>query len=175
MKIKRIMKYFPIAAAALALIALIVGLAAPSVVRDLGIGSERIEYFSGWRCVFGYKVETDFIVTTVTKVLSFSFWNLLTYILLVVGIAACVVSIVKPELSWLGYVAACCFVGSTVLFFCACPSTVFANVNDKELAKYLSLGAGAIIGAILSILAVLLAAATPVLKLLADKKVIKLK
>lgn len=171
---KKALKYFPLVAAALALIALIVGLAAPAVVYDSVIG-ENVSY-SGWKCTFGYAEKYSTVLGSgEVEVLSFSFWNLLTYILLLVGIVAAVLAFLKPDMALLGYVAAACFVGATVLFFCACPSTAFAGIKDTEIADLLSLGAGAIVGAILSILAVLAAAASPVLTLLNKKKIIKLK
>ena len=180
---KKALKYFPLVTAVLALAALIVGLAAPAVVYQgewLGKELDPV-YYSGWKSVFGYTAESSVdlgglgSLENSTKVLSFSFWNLLTYILLILGIGACVVAFIKPEFSWLGYAAAGCFVGATVLFFCACSATAFTQFDDKEIAEYLSLGAGAIVGAILSILAVLCAAAPPVLALLQKKKIIKLK
>ena len=154
------------------MIALIVGLAAPAVVYDSVIG-ENVSY-SGWKCTFGC-TEKFMLGGGEVEVLSFSFLNLLTYILLLVGIVAAVLAFLKPDMALLGYVGAACFVGATVLFFCACPSTAFAGIKDTEIADLLSLGAGAIVGAILSILAVLAAAASPVLTLLNKKKIIKLK
>ena len=180
---KKSLKYFPLVTAVLALAALIVGLAAPAVIV-----SEEVAY-SGWKSVFGFKEVKDVIVGEQTfQYLKFSFWNLLTYILLIAGIAACVVSFVKPELSWLGYVAAGCFTVVAVFFFCSVGLTQAGSVYTlegnpiEELIKTQSeakeawkLGAGAIVGAILSILAVLCAAAPPVLALLEKKKIIKLK
>lgn len=181
---KKALKYFPLVTAVLALAALIVGLAAPAVIV-----SEEIAY-SGWKSVFGFKEVKDVILVgeQTFEYLKFSFWNLLLYILLIVGIAACVVSFVKPELSWLGYVAAGCFTVAAVFFFCSVGLTQAGSVytlegnpieelirTQSEAKEAWKLGAGAIVGAILSILAVLCAAAPPVLALLQKKKIIKLK
>ena len=180
---KKALKYFPLVTAVLALAALIVGLAAPAVIV-----SEEIAY-SGWKSVFGFKEVKDVIIGEQSiEYLKFSFWNLLLYILLIVGIAACVVSFVKPELSWLGYVAAGCFTVAAVFFFCSVGLTQAGKVytlegssiealvkTQSEAKEAWKLGAGAIVGAILSILAVLCAAAPPVLALLQKKKIIKLK
>ena len=171
---KQFLKWLPIGAAGLALVALIVGGLAPYV------STSATSYYRGVRCILGYDKAYTIAGKEVTiEYLQFSFPNLLTVILMLAGIAALVVGFFKPDLFWLAYVAIGCFAVAAVFYFCG---VAFTQVGTVDYQGYFTstkegwkLGAGAIVGGILAILCALAAATNPVLNLLESKKIIKIK
>ena len=165
---KQFLKWLPIGAAGLALVALIIGGLAP-YVND----------YRGVRCILGLKtLEGPANNQGMVEYLKFSFPNLLTVILMLAGIAALVVGFFKPELFWLAYVAIGCFAVAAVFYFCGVAFTQPGSYYDIPVAPSTDqwkLGAGAIVGGILAILCALAAATNPVLNLLESKKIIKIK
>ena len=160
---KELKKYAPLISAALGLIALIM-LFLPAIVA----GEDVIK---GTQAVFGWTEEVNVLVgVKKVEMLEFSFMNLLTYVLVIAGIALAVLAFLqKKEL--FAFIAAGCFAVAAVFFFCAIGFTVVAEgwnelaalVNGDIKAEW-KLGAGAVIGGICSILAVAAAVAPVVLK-----------
>lgn len=97
----------------------------------------------------------------------FSFLNLLTFLLVAVGVVCAIVAVLGKGGKVVPIVATVAFVAAGVLFFCAkqmytiklpdgVPDEVAKEVKDgakKELNEIYTLGAGAIVGGVLSILA----------------------
>lgn len=120
------------------------------------------ESYSGSQLAFGAKAESGF-GTASAEVLKFSFMNFLTYLLVIVGIVFTVLAFLGKLGNISAIVAAVCFLVAGIFFFCAVPFCVPA-VENADLAKKakeaLSLGAGAIVGGIFSIIAALASCAT---------------
>lgn len=109
---------------------------------------------SGLKTTFGYS-ERSFTV------FKFSFMNFLTYVLVIVGIVFTVLSAMGKLGKISGYVAMACFLIAGIFFFCARVFTVPASGSMDGW----SLGAGAIVSGILSIIsAALVAVKTFVIK-----------
>lgn len=152
-------------AALLALVAIIVGLCAPAVSYTVeAFGKSSTTTYSGAQVTFGYTAKTDTVVGTLSgEIWKFSFMNLLTYILAVVGIVFAVLAFLGKLGKISGIVAAACLLVAGVFFFLAVAFTVPAS--EKATMEGWKLGAGAIVGGILAILSALaMAAKTFVIK-----------
>ena len=117
-------------------------------------GYDKGDPLSGLKITFGYS-EKD------VKILNFSIGNFLTYVFLLIGIVFAVLAVFGKLGKIAPIVAAVAFVAAGAFFFCA---HTFMSVNVGELTGELAnkavelvknrytLGAGAIVGGILSIL-----------------------
>lgn len=149
--------YLPLAAAIFGVLALIM-LFLPAIV----VGDES---YNGLKVVFGYTEKAEVFGSTIeTKILKFSFMNLLPYLLVIGGIVLNVLNR-KNGSKLFALIATACFIVATVFFFCTIGSTVLAgDMNDKiveAIKDEWKLGVGSILAAICSILAGL-ASITPV-------------
>ena len=124
---------------------------APAATREL-LGKSYT--LSGTDVAFGYE-------DSGVKLLGASA-NIATYILLLAGIACAVLALLGKGGKIVRIVSAACFVVAGVFFFCSIafasfyPNLDSGKIKDglvEELKKQLSLGAGSIVGGILSILA----------------------
>ena len=164
---KKKMKIAPLMSA----LATLLGLVAVIMLFVPVLGVKDVDTtYTGLKVVFGYK-EKVAIIGDVT-VFNFSFMNLLTYILALAGTVLSLLNLLakKPNklFSLLAMVA---FVVSAVFFFC---TVSFTSVNEDaskifdlfggDIKELFKLGVGAIVGGVLSILAALASAASPVLK-----------
>lgn len=147
-------KIVAIAATVLGVVALIM-LFVPQLAYKSATGFDKGDPLTGLQITFGYS-EKD------VAILNFSFGNLLTYILLIVAIVFAVLALLGKLGKIAPIVSAACFVLAGVFFFCAQAFTVVnvgkltgdgANAVREAFNKTHTLGAGAIVGGILSILA----------------------
>lgn len=123
--------------------------------------------YTGLKVTFGMKQTFLGKEYTVWK---FSFMNLLTYILALAGIVLALLNAKKPG-KLFALISAACFLVAGIFFFCA---TSFASFNEDvssliawaggNVKDSLTLGAGSIVGGILSILAAICAASPFVVK-----------
>ncbi len=146
-------------------IAILLGIAAivmmfvPQLNYQSATGLVKGDPLNGMQITFGYS--TEVLGSTVTK-LDFSFMNLLTYILALVGIVFAVLALMGKLGKIAPIVAAAAFIVSGVFFFCA-EQFMVVHVGDltgdaaqkvsDAFKELYTLGAGAIVGGILSILA----------------------
>ena len=117
-------------------------------------GFDKGDPLSGLQITFGYS-EKD------VKVLDFSFGNFLTYILVIVGIVFAVLALLGKLGKIAPIVSAVAFVVAGILFFCA-HAMMCVNVHEltgdaadavvKAVKDRYTLGAGAIVGGIFSLL-----------------------
>lgn len=144
-KNKKIPFYLSVATIALAAIAILT-IVMPAIVWD-----KMEQAYSGLEVTFGCKEE---IVGKEVEVFKFSFMNFLPYLLLIGGIVLTVMNL-KGGSGLFKIVSAACFVVAAVLFFMVVGNTVPNSdyVTGEELKEVFEMGAGAIIGAICSILA----------------------
>lgn len=147
---KKVIKFLPLVAAVLGLIAAI-SLFLPAIV----VGDNE---FLGFTTAFGYEKKG-------VEYLSFSFMNLLTYLLVIGGTVCAVLAYFKKENKLFAWISAVCFLVAGVLFFFmipfASPTAMWKLLGGfKKLAE---LGYGAILAGVCSILG---AAAVVVAKLL---------
>lgn len=153
------------AVAALLGIVTIVMLAAPGITytADLVV-TKTTTTFSMAQLTFGNK-DGGF---------AFSFMNFLPFLLVLAGIALCVITALKGN-KFTAFIAAVCFLAAGILFFC-CKQLVVFDTGDlsgeaKDAAievlkagiKEFKLGVGAILAGILSILAAIASAGAAVL------------
>lgn len=158
------MSYLPLAAVLLGIVAIVM-LFVPAVVA-----SEDVSY-TGLQVVFGYSEKTDiFGSQLVTEMLSFSFMNLLPYILVLVGVVCCVLAFMNPKNKLFAFVAFVCFVVAAVFFFLAVSFTIpaegweeLAGALNTDIKADWTLGAGAIVAGITSALSALVVAGSAVL------------
>lgn len=146
----------PVAAALLAVVAFCM-MFVPAVQRVSSISDKLIISYTGAQVTFGYtEPNTD------AAILGFSFMNFVPYLLLLVGIAFSVLSVLGKLGKIAPIVSAACFLVAGILFFLAPQMMVYAT-DSKDLAdglkEGLSLGAGAIVAGIMSILSALASAA----------------
>ena len=110
--------------------------------------------YSGLNVVFGFKEPQASIGNSKyeTEWFKFSFMNLLTYILLIVGIVFSVLRLAGKKSKLFTIITAACFIVAGVFMFLTIPySIVGAGQLTGELLldkQYMSLGAGAIIGGV---------------------------
>ncbi len=138
-------------AAALGVVALVMLFVTNIKVPNTKIGSLEVEGtgYTGLQIAFGKK-EDD------VAVLAFSFMGLLPYLLVIAGIALVLVKLfAKKGSAILDFVSIVAFVAAGVLFFLMPSFAVFADNIAGAVASKLNykLFAGAIVGAIASILA----------------------
>ena len=136
---------------------------------DAGLLGKSVTAYTGAQITFGYTEKTGTPLGEISaKVFNFSFMNLLTYILVLAGLVLAVLAIVF-KCKYIAPVAAGCFLIAGIFYFLAVPFCAPAIENSDALATYkeaLSLGAGAIVAGILSIISAVLC----VLKTLVFKK-----
>ncbi len=164
---KKIEKFIPVIAAALGLIAIIMFFL-PAVVMG-----EDASY-NGWQAMFGYTETTKLLGKEVkTEILAFSFMNLLTLILAAAGIVLCVLSFLGKGNKFFAFIAIACFIVAAVFFFLTVAFSVAGtgltldgNLAQEKVKEGWKLGAGPIVGGILSILAGLVVSVPVVVKLL---------
>ncbi len=127
---------------------------APAAVSNTGVDKS----FTGTDLAFGYTEES---LLGEVKFLGASA-NILTYILLVVGVACAVVALLGKGGKIVPIVAAAAFVAAGVLFFCTVqlcmpyPEMESGEAKDKAVEKVkesLDLGAGAIVAGVFSFVA----------------------
>lgn len=143
---------------ALALVAFFMMFAPAAVAEALG----QTKSYTGANLAFGYTYKTEGLLGTVeTKIFSPSA-NILTYILIVIGIACAVVSLFGKGGKIVPIIAVAALVAAGVLYFCSvqlCAPYTGELEGDakadyiKNAKEQLDLGAGAIVGGIFSILA----------------------
>ena len=162
------MSYLPLLAALLGVVALVM-LFVPAVVV-----SEDVSY-NGLKVAFGYTQSEGGVITINLQHLKFSFMNLLPYILVLVGIVACVMGYKGNKLAtFVGFV---CFVVAAVFFFLSVsfcvPNEGLEDLisgigglfgEEASVKDSLTLGAGAIVAGVCSGVAALSIAASSVLK-----------
>ena len=142
----------------LALVAFFMMFAPAAVAEAMG----KTKSYTGADLAFGYTFKSDVAGHTVkTKIFAASA-NILTYILIVIGIACAAVSLFGKGGKILPVIAVVSLVAAGVLYFCViqlcAPYTgeLKGDLKDeyiKNAKEQLKLGAGAIVGGILSILA----------------------
>ena len=148
----KIKKYLPLGAAIAGALALILFIACPGIAYD-AMGSK--DSLSGWETAFGKDCGYS--------KLKGSFWVVLTMLFLIGATVCSVLAYLKAENKIFTYVAAACFALAIIFLFSTKGFWLTAN-DAKEAADYYKLGAGSIIGAILSILGLGAVAVPVVLK-----------
>ena len=168
---KKIEKFIPLIAAALGVIAIIMFFLPAITIK---VGDEVVNY-NGWQAIFGFTETKDIPVVGEKKFeyLAFSFMNLLTLILLAAGIVLCVLSFLGKGNKFFAFIAIACFIVAAVFFFltvafttAGAVYTLDGNLAQEKVKEAWKLGAGPIIGGILSILAGLVVSVPVVAKLL---------
>lgn len=157
----KIKKFAPLAAAVAAVIALIMIFLPAIVVEE--------ETYSGLKVIFGYSEKRESaLITLETEIFAFSFMNLLTYLLVIAGGVCGVLAFIKSDKRIFAWIAAACLLVAGIFFFCSVGFTVLSKgLVDLGITKEnFKLGAGAIIGGIVSILGALCAIAPTALKAL---------
>lgn len=161
------MSYLPLLAALLGVVALVMLFVPAIAIKD----SDTT--YTGLQAAFGY-TENVAIIGDVVH-LNFSFMNLLPYILVLVGIVACVMGYKGNKLAmFVGFV---CFVVAAVFFFLSVsfcvPNEGLEDLisgigglfgEEASVKDSLTLGAGAIVAGVCSGVAALSIAASSVLK-----------
>ncbi len=140
-----------------ALVAFFMMFAPAAVAEVLG----KTQSYSGIDLAFGYVNKTDALVGTVeTRIFSASA-NILTYILIAIGIVCAVVSLFGKGGKILPFIAVASLIAAGVLYFltiqlCAPYTKLEGDLKDEYIStikEQLKLGAGAIVGGIFSVLA----------------------
>lgn len=147
----------PVVAALLAVVAICM-MFVPAVVRASSLSDKLNITYTGAQVTFGYKE-----ANTGIEIFAFSFMNFLPYLLLVAGIVFSVLSVLGKLGKIAPFVSAVCYLAAGILFFCVTKMVVYPT-DSKDIADMfkegLSLGAGAIVAGLLSILSALGSAAT---------------
>lgn len=143
----------------------VVMLSAPAISYTVELlGQKATTTYSMAQLTFGYK-EAFF---------TFSFMNLLPFLLAAAGIVLCVITALKGN-KFTAFIGAVCFLTAGILFFCCKQLIVFdtgdatGEIKDlaiegyKKLYEPFKLGIGAILAGILSILASVASAGAAVL------------
>ncbi len=147
------------AAALLAVVAICMMFVPAATVNDTNMT------YTGLQLTFGYSEDT--LLGTVT-VLNFSFLNFLPYLLALAGIVFSVLTALGKLGKIAPIIATVCYLAAGVLFFLVITMCVPNSGDSKDLAdlfrKTLSLGAGAIVAGVLSILAALCSAVAVIKK-----------
>ena len=142
----------------LAFVAAVLGLAAVVMLFLPVIGIKDTDTtYTGLQITFGYK---ESLLGFEYTVFDFSFMNLLTYILAVVGIVFSVLSAVGKGSKFAAFIAAAAFAVSGVFFFLSVSYTL-PNEDASKIISFvggdikdaLTLAYGAIIGGVASLLA----------------------
>lgn len=157
----KIKKFAPLAAAVAAVIALIMIFLPAIVVEE--------ETYSGLKVIFGYtEKQSGMGLTLEVELFAFSFMNLLTYLLVIAGGVCGVLAFMKSDKPIFAWIAAACLALAGIFFFCSVGFTVLSKdlVDLGATKENFKLGAGAVIGGIVSILGALCAIAPTALKAL---------
>lgn len=142
----------------LSFVAAVLGLAAVVMLFLPAIGIKDTDTtYTGLQITFGYK---ESLLGFEYTVFNFSFMNLLTYILAVVGIVFSVLSAVGKGSKFAAFIAAAAFAVSGVFFFLSVSYTL-PNEDASKIISFvggdikdaLTLAYGAIIGGVASLLA----------------------
>ncbi|MBQ8394541.1 MAG: hypothetical protein IJY63_03010 [Clostridia bacterium] len=139
---KKVVKFLPVIAAVLGLVA-VISLFLPAIVLESG------DKFPGFTTVFGYDKNVSGMKI---PMLGFSFMNLLTYVLVIVGIVVAVLTYLGKGGKFMTWIAVACLLVAGIFFFCV---RAFATVEYEPLKAVWSLGFGAILAGICSILGAL--------------------
>jgi len=118
--------------------------------------------YSGAQVAFGYSKSAEILDSTVTtQILVFSAY-FIPYLLIVAGLVFSVLSLLGKLGKISGIVAAFCYVAAGVFFFCAIPFSApfvsdklgadLAAEYVKQAKEVMTLGAGAIVAGILSLI-----------------------
>lgn len=174
---KKIERFIPVIAAALGVIAIIMFFLPAVIIPATKMGSVTIgedTVYNGWQTMFGFFEKAD--NGDKIEYLAFTFMNLLTLILVAAGIVLCVLSFLGKGNKFFAFIAIACFIVAGVFFFLTVQfafagSAYATNLLGQELSqaeakKGWALGAGPIVGGILSILAGLVVSVPVVVKLL---------
>lgn len=143
----------------LSFVAAVLGLAAVVMLFLPAIGIKDTDTtFTGLQITFGYKGKNSLGLEY--TVFNFSFMNLLTYILAVVGIVFSVLSAMGKGSKFAAFIAAAAFAVSGVFFFLSVSYTLpnegaskFISFVGGDIKDVLTLAYGAIIGGVASLLA----------------------
>lgn len=142
----------------LSFVAAVLGLAAVAMLFLPAIGIKDTDTtYTGLQITFGYK---ESLLGFEYTVFDFSFMNLLTYILAVVGIVFSVLSAMGKGSKFAAFIAAAAFAVSGVFFFLSVSYTL-PNEDASKIISFvggdikdaLTLAYGAIIGGVASLLA----------------------
>lgn len=142
----------------LSFVAAVLGLAAVAMLFLPAIGIKDTDTtYTGLQITFGYK---DSLLGFEYTVFDFSFMNLLTYILAVVGIVFSVLSAMGKGSKFAAFIAVAAFAVSGVFFFLSVSYTL-PNEDASKIISFvggdikdaLTLAYGAIIGGVASLLA----------------------
>ena len=142
----------------LSFVAAVLGLAAVVMLFLPAIGIKDTDTtYTGLQITFGYK---DSVLGLEYTVFDFSFMNLLTYILAVVGIVFSVLSAMGKGSKFAAFIAVAAFAVSGVFFFLSVSYTL-PNEDASKIISFvggdikdaLTLAYGAIIGGVASLLA----------------------
>ncbi|MBQ8343355.1 MAG: hypothetical protein IJY21_04535 [Clostridia bacterium] len=155
---QKVKKVLPFVAAGMALLAIIFLALPAGEATLLGLTGKA----SGFKIIFGGDLVFDAAGERFDLELDFSFVNFLAFLFLIGGAVMAVIG-VKMENKVFKIVSGALFLVAAILFFCVIENlqldtTVFDSKADAELMKdmikeYSSLGAGAILPAVCSILA----------------------
>lgn len=159
----------------LAAVSAVLGLVALLLIFAPAIGvKDQDATYTGLQAAFGY---TEKGKIGELQLFKFSFMNLLPYLLVLVGIVFSVLAVLGKLGKIAPIVGAVCYLVAGIFFFCALAFCVLGDdINsllglgsllagkDGNAKDFLTLGAGAIVSGVLSILAALVSAATLVLK-----------
>lgn len=145
----------------LACVAAVLGLIAVLMMFAPALSGKNLNTsISGAKVAFGYSEES---ILGDIKVLNFSFMYFLAYLLAIAGIVFAVLAFLGKLGNISAIVAAACFLVAGIFFFCAVPFCAPAYDSEilvKTFKEGLTLGAGAIVGGIFSIIAALASCAT---------------
>ena len=145
-----------LAAAVLGVIAIIM-LALPAIANKVSTDT----VYSGWDVAFGLTEKATVGGATISReIFKFSFMNVLTYLLVIAGIACTVLNYLGKGGKYMNLIATVTFLLAGIFFFLVIPFSmpnVGGEATIEEIAElkeeFFKLGAGAIIGGICSILA----------------------
>ena len=160
----------------LAAISTLLGLVALLLIFAPAIGvKEQDATYTGLQVAFGYTEKSKLGLEL--EIFKFSFMNFLPYLLAIVGIVFSVLTVLGKLGKLSPLVAAACYLVAGIFFFCTLAFCVLGDdINsllglgsllagkDGNAKDFLTLGAGAIVSGILSILAALTSAAALIKK-----------
>lgn len=146
-------------AAVLALISIFLMFAPAICIKDTDTA------FTGAQVAFGHSETVKVISEKTYEVFKFSFMNFFTYLLALIGIVFAVLAILGKLGKISGFVAAGCFLISGIFYFLAVPYSIVADdftkvytfiTLGKDVKEVLTLGAGAIVSGIFSLISAIL-------------------
>lgn len=124
---------------------------APAVSYSESAGALKLtQAYTGAQVTFGYTAKNEIYGQTIeTEFFKFSFGNFLPYLLTLAGLVLAVLSVFF-KCKYIAPAAAVCFLVAGVLFFCAVPFSIPA-IEGGTMEGF-TLGAGAIVSGIFSII-----------------------